>query len=1082
MFIESPHGQVRFAAALRWLEAEPAAAGVLLLAASLDAANDLLRAVVLRKGAVFGWYRESLSSLAARLAALRLSKRRLTPAGPLALEALCIRVVAELEQEAKLGRLTELADRPGLPRALCRSFSDLAMAGIAPADVPEELGVAYARYRQVLEQAGLADRATVFADAIAAAKQGREPLLSLPTCFYDVPVRARLEHDLVKAIAERAPTFSVTVPAGDTLSREPFALTHLTAGSGAQDGSEFAGALGSLERLQAQLFTSAVAAGEMDDRVTLLSAPGEGRECVEIARRVLAEAERGVPFDRMAILLRAPEQYRSHVLEALRRASIPAYFSRGALRPDPGGRAMLALLGCAAEGLSATRFAEYLSLAVVPTPTPAGAPPPPVSSEERFVAPDNEFSRANLDADAAPSLATSIGPEPPAVTASRSAAVPAPRRWESLLVDAAVIGGLERWQRRLAGLARNLEAQANRLAEEDATRDALLRQREDLEQLSAFALPLIESLANLPRQAPWGDWLEALGALATRAIEDPKPVLAVLAELEPMRTVGPVGLAEVRVVLQQWLGETRGPHRPFRGGEVVVSGIDEARGRVFDVVFVPGLAEKILPQRVSEDPLLLDENRRELSGGLLVQEHRVAAERLALALAVGAARERVVLSYPRFESDKARPRVPSFYALEVLRAAEGRLPSFAELARRADTASQTRMGWPAPREPAQAIDAAEYDLAVLADFLKGGAGEQRGALRYLMHADPRLARALRFRARRWHQKWSNVDGFVNPTERGAAALATRVTQLMARGFAVTSLERYAACPYRFFLATVVGLRPREVPTEVEELDAATRGLLFHDVLRAAGSELNRRGLLPVTASSHDLAGSVLDEVFREIVARYRDEFAPAIDRVWHDAMSEVRTDVRRWLARLTSEPSWSPAHFELGFGLWNSDSDPASQKEPVVLDFGLSLRGSIDAVDRTADSLRATDYKTGEPRRDGIVLAGGKFLQPVFYALALEKIFPHLSSTGGRAYYCTTRGQFQSVSVRIDERSREAAARLHTIIAQASRDGFFPAAPEHDACSHCDFQKVCGPYEVERLRKKRDRSRLEGLEELRSMR
>ena len=31
--------------------------------------------------------------------------------------------------------------------------------------------------------------------------------------------------------------------------------------------------------------------------------------------------------------------------------------------------------------------------------------------------------------------------------------------------------------------------------------------------------------------------------------------------------------------------------------------MDEARGRVFDVVFVPGLAEKLFPQRVAnEDP------------------------------------------------------------------------------------------------------------------------------------------------------------------------------------------------------------------------------------------------------------------------------------------------------------------------------------------------------------------------------------------------------------------------------------------------------------------------------------------------
>jgi hypothetical protein len=96
--------------------------------------------------------------------------------------------------------------------------------------------------------------------------------------------------------------------------------------------------------------------------VSLASSPGEARECIEIARQLQVHAARGLPFDRMAVLLRSPQAYRAHVAEALRRASVPAWFARGTTRPDPSGRAMLALLACAAEGLSARRFAEYLSL------------------------------------------------------------------------------------------------------------------------------------------------------------------------------------------------------------------------------------------------------------------------------------------------------------------------------------------------------------------------------------------------------------------------------------------------------------------------------------------------------------------------------------------------------------------------------------------------------------------------------------------------------------------------------------------------------------------------------------------------
>ena len=92
------------------------------------------------------------------------------------------------------------------------------------------------------------------------------------------------------------------------------------------------------------------------------------QECVEIARRILAEADRGIPFDRIAVALHAPGRYVPYLEEALARAAIPACFARGASRPEPGGRALLALLACAAEHLSARRYAEYLSLAQVPDP------------------------------------------------------------------------------------------------------------------------------------------------------------------------------------------------------------------------------------------------------------------------------------------------------------------------------------------------------------------------------------------------------------------------------------------------------------------------------------------------------------------------------------------------------------------------------------------------------------------------------------------------------------------------------------------------------------------------------------------
>src|SRR5208282_4535853 len=145
--------------------------------------------------------------------------------------------------------------------------------------------------------------------------------------------------------------------------------------------------------------------------------------------------------------------------------------------------------------------------------------------------------------------------------------------------------------------------------------------------------------------------------------------------------------------------------------------------------------------------------------------------RMALRLAVGAARRKVVLSYPRIDLDQGRPRVPSFYALEVLRAAEGRLPGFEELARRAGAEASIRLGWPAPANAEDAIDDAEFDLALLDGLVAADPETNAGAAHYLLGANVHLARALRTRARRWLRRWSAADGLVDPDPATLAALA-----------------------------------------------------------------------------------------------------------------------------------------------------------------------------------------------------------------------------------------------------------------------------------------------------------------------
>jgi CRISPR/Cas system-associated exonuclease Cas4 (RecB family) len=1083
----SPRAEARIARAAAWLAAGGKDRETLVVGATALAARALVRQVTATCGASFGWRPITLGGLAVSLAMPRLVETQVAAAGAAIVEGLSVRALHRLREVGGLGPLADIADRPGLARAVARTLFEVRMAGLAASDLAEqvpEMARLLAEVEGHLADEKLADRAAILKIATEQVMRGAAaPVLLL----LDVPVWTMLEARLVRALADAAPEMLATVPAGDGRTMDHL-RKHLPRAGVVELGDAPDSSLG---RLQRSLFSAGSSTpAERGDDVVFMSAPGESRECVEIARRIVGEARAGVPFDRIAILLRSPAQYRAHLEEALRRARIPVHFASGAVEPDPAGRAFLALLACLEEGLSARRFAEYLSLGETPDATDRSEPPPAAPATDRWVPPDEELLPAALadpleDADDAPDVVANaagiaVATDGVAVVAGT---LRAPRRWEQILVDSAVIGGRPRWERRLAGWRQELVIRLGELEADGPHSEATRREIVQLDALRSFALPILDDLEALPGAAPWGEWLDRLSALATRTLRRPDRVLSVLAELAPLAPVGPVGLREVRLVLSRRLSHLVVKPSSRSAGRVFVGPVATARGLEFDVVFVPGLAERMFPQRVNQDPLLRDEVRAVLGGDLGTVVDRIAAERLALRIAVGSARRRVVLSYSRMDAEQARPRVPSFYGLEVLRAVEGRLPSFEALARAADRGSATRLGWPAPADPADAIDEAEHDLALLDRLVRPAAAAVTGAARYLITSNPHLARALRHRAMRFDpNRWSYADGLVKPDDAARAALAAHA--LTARSYSPTAMQNFAACPYRFLLHAIHKLAPRDEPIAIEKIDALDKGSLVHETLFVLFTELREKGLVPIQEDNFAEARATLDRVLDAVAAKYRDDLAPAIEKVWEDGIAGIRADLLEALRREADRAPWTPWKLELAFGLSGSRGrDPSSTDEAVALDCGITLRGSIDVVEQAPDgTLRATDYKTGKQRqRPGSVVGGGESLQPVFYALALEKLFPDRKIGGGRLSYCTSAGDFKEVMVPLERRSRDAADLVARALGQALTRGFLPAAPVKDACRYCDYRPVCGPWEEERTGKKKDRRELETLDALRKL-
>jgi ATP-dependent helicase/nuclease subunit B len=549
-----------------------------------------------------------------------------------------------------------VADTPGLARAVAASLAELRLEGVRPEQVAatgrpgQDLAQMAALFEEELAAAHAADFAILLQYAIAAARAGKHRLLGLPVLLLDVDLESALRRQLAETVLAQAPEVFAACLAGD---RKNIAVLERLLGSSPARPlapSPARQTVPTLDRIRQSLFAEAVAPdGEPDASLDYFSAAGEALECVEIARRIRSLVAKGVAFDRIAILLRSPDRYQPLVEEALRRAGIPAYFSRGVARPDPAGRAFLALLACAGEGCSATRFAEYLSLGQAP---PLDHP----AAADSWLPPEDEVLQRFYERTETPTPNDQPEQAESEDSAVISGTLQSPAAWEKLLVDAAVIGGPERWSRRLRGLAAEFRVRLAELGrEEEGRRDHLLREIARLQNLERFALPLVDMLGSLPRQAAWGEWIERLRALAAAALRHPESVLSVLAELQAMAEVGPVALDEVAGVLSDRLRFLRREPPLRRYGCVFAGGIDEVRGRAFDVVFLPGLCEGLFPSRSLEDPILLDVYRRELHAGLRLRDDRVAAERRRLHIACAAARSRLVFSYPRISKLCAPP-------------------------------------------------------------------------------------------------------------------------------------------------------------------------------------------------------------------------------------------------------------------------------------------------------------------------------------------------------------------------------------------------------------------------------------------
>jgi ATP-dependent helicase/DNAse subunit B len=902
------------------------------------------------------------------------------------------RLIRRIVDDARLIHYAPLADRPGFVHILVEMIGELKAARIWPetftqavaalGDEPRlgELAWIYVTYQQRLQQRRWADRPGLGWLAVEALDEraphvGSDwPLVVIDGFDNFTPVQL----DFLRVLAGRVQEMVVTLTGTTDGSERPLVhrrfqrtreLLEQTLGVDSALLPEHASRQApALAHLEAKLFRGDDGPIDAQGSVELVEAPDRAAEVRAALRWVKARlVQDGMRPGDVALLARSIAPYRPFILQTTQEFGVPMHLIEGLpLRTNPAITALL----------------DLLRLMV-----PASDENPEPALPRRLVV--EAWRCPYFDWSALPEEAA----EPIGITPRDADALDAAARWGR------IIAGLSQWEEVLSDLAAHTE-EAAESAEHDEERGwpADVPVDTDAQALRDKFRRFVRRLTPRGGERSYREfvgWLEVLigqdpeletpgfplaeeptslqvvtqaravaGSFAERDVAALRALKDVLRGLVWAEEALGVSTMDFAAFFNELVGavEAATYRLPVRPGheEVLVADVVQARGVPFRAVAVLGLAEGEFPATLREDPILRDGDRLRLRRefNLALEPSTESAEAEFFYETITRPAERLLLTRPRLAENGALWEASPFWE---------------EVRRLVDVQPETLTSESVPAPGAVA------SWPELMESLSAHIGHDN-AKAWVSEAEPSRCTALNAAAGLVSLRSAPPDE-EEPSGPYDGDL-TILRETLGRRFSPkhtwspSRLENYVTCGFLFFVASVLGLEPRQEPKE--GLDARQLGNIYHRILRDVyqyPGVTDPTSLEQLLAALPTIADRVLDE------APKREGFRETA--WWAQTRSEIVEKVRRSLQALADlEGEFVPFKYETPFGL---EGEPPL----VVHEEGdsLRLRGFIDRLDVAPDrKVRIIDYKTSAPsgfqRRD---VAAGRRLQLPLYALAARE-------------------------------------------------------------------------------------------------
>ncbi len=732
-------------------------------------------------------------------------------------------------------------------------------------------------------------------------------------------------------------------------------------------------------------------------------APDPASEAREAVREVLRSLDAGCGIHEVAVFHGADISYRALLAHAFESAGIPISPMPGTpLSETPAGRAVLSLAELPLNDYARTAVFDCLGL-------------PPL--REYLPSPDGD-----IHAQASP--------------------------WLRLAREAGVTKSIDRWSRGVTTLISDRENYLARDDLEEERREITAQELTQARALDSVMRGLFSRLEPLRQRQPANRFIDSFTA-TVRDYMDPKAeaMESVVSQIEQLGTIDAVGgsfdLAGFVAALRANLDGAY--HRPGQLGEgILIADFRLAAGLSFRHVVLCGAYEGVFPASVAQEPLVEDRYWADLrhAGRPLLEDADLRQERARAAAqrAVSAATERLVWTAPLQAAGAGREHYPSQPMLEAARAHDASMGSASELRRAPDSAWLRR-----PSSPLAAMltgSATDVTEARLRDAVVARRDRVPASDSHPLH------RALDLLKARHGDAFSEFDGNLS--------LFTGGDLVPSRGISPTSLEQYAACGMRYYLNSVLRLRPPEDPQDRDTIDPRDKGTLVHQVLDTFLKAQQSRGRPGVNEAWTDTDREDLLAVFEAALNATRQRGRTGLDVFAAHESRRLRAELATFLDRDTDfrlETGARPVAFE--------------QAIPEQDYGGIRLRGIVDRIDMTLDGRKAwvLDYKTGslrsyEAMKDDDPLGGGTKLQLPVYRFAV----PEAEEVRAFYWFISSAGNFERKEF---DPNPENMARFESTlgaILTGVRAGAFPSVPgEEDSrpdrsfenCSLCPFTRIC---------------------------